>query len=176
MSFSEPVRNIEQFGLEIGQHVADLGVGSGFYALEAAKRVGGEGRVYAVDIQKDLLERVKTGARRDNITNLEIVWGDLEKIGGSKLRDASVDAAIVTNILFQLEDKETFVTEVYRILKSKGKVLLVDWSESFGNMGPPQEQIIPQQKAEALFLEHGFSKIMDITAGAHHYGSILQHE
>ena len=60
--FSDPEKNIEQFSLGKGMHVADFGTGSGFYALAAAEAVGETGRVYAIDVQKDLLEKLKKEA------------------------------------------------------------------------------------------------------------------
>ena len=132
--------------------------------------------MYGVDVQKELLDRMKNNARRESIFNIEVVWGDLEKLGGTRLRDASMDVALVTNVLFQLEDMGTFLTEVYRIVKPRGKVLLVDWSESFGNTGPPKDRIVSEDKALELFEKHGFTKLKDISGGEHHYGMVLQHE
>ena len=58
--------------------------------------------------------------------------GHVEKIGGTKLRDESVDAVIAANLCFQIENKNDFVLELKRILKPKGKLLLVDLNRSFG--------------------------------------------
>src|SRR5690349_15540940 len=58
--FSEPSANLAKLGLVDGMKVVDLGAGSGFYSYEAARRVGATGRVYAVDVQKDLLERLRS--------------------------------------------------------------------------------------------------------------------
>lgn len=58
MSFTDPQNNIDQFDLDSGMRVADLGAGSGAYSVAAAKKVGGDGRVYAVEVQKDLLEKI----------------------------------------------------------------------------------------------------------------------
>ena len=60
--FTDPQKNIKELGLTPGMHIADLGAGSGFYVLEAAKRVGDKGRVYAVDVQKDILQKIKNRA------------------------------------------------------------------------------------------------------------------
>lgn len=176
MAFSDPERNIEQFELSEGQHVADLGSGAGFYTIEAARIVGGDGRVYAVDVQKDLLDRLRNAAHREQVYNVEIVWGDLDKLGGTKLRDGSMDALIVANVLFQLEDHNTFATEAFRIVKPHGKVLVVEWMDSFGNMGPDKDKVVKQEEARKLFESHGFVHQKDISAGAHHYGFILKRE
>ena len=171
--FSDPQKNIEQFELLPGMHVADLGSGSGFYTLSASRAVGDKGRVYSVDIQKDLLAKIKNSAAKEHVFNIEVVWGDLEKIGGTRLKDFSMDAAIASNILFQIRDKKAFATEIKRILKPKGKVLVVDWEDSFGGLGPEQSAVVTKDAAQKLFAELGFVLAREIFAGDHHYGLIF---
>ncbi len=172
--FSDPQKNIEQFGLEPGARVADLGSGAGFYTMAAAKAVGNSGRVYAIDVLKDMLEKLKNEARRSRLNNVEALWGDIEKLGGTRLADSSVDEALVCNTLFQLERKNDFPFEVKRILKPKGRVLVVDWKESFGGMGPQPEHVVPSEAARSLFEKAGFIYEREIAAGAHHYGLIFR--
>ena len=75
--FSDPENNIQQFALEPGMSVADLGSGAGFYALAAAKAVqNGNGKVYAIDVQKELLDRTAHEASQRGLSNVQIVWGD----------------------------------------------------------------------------------------------------
>ncbi len=172
--FSDPSHNLSQVGLVEGMYVADLGSGSGFYTLAAAKAVGGKGRVYSVDIQKDLLQKIKRGAEQEHLFNVEVVWGDIEKIGGTKLRDMCVDFAIISNILFQVEHKKDFAREVRRIVKVSGRALVIDWSDSFGGMGPAKEAVVPQNEAQKLFEAAGFVFERSIAAGDHHYGLLFR--
>lgn len=172
--FSDPQKNVQQFGLEAGTAVADLGAGAGFYTVAAARAVGPQGRVYAVDVLKDMLERIKNEAARSGLTNIESLWGNIEKLGGTRLADASAEAALVCNALFQVEDKNALVLEVKRILKPKGRMLLVDWKESFYGMGPQPEHVVSEGIARALFEKAGFVFERAISAGAHHYGLIFK--
>lgn len=172
--FADPHHLIEQFDLQSGAHVADFGAGSGALALAAAGAVGEKGRVYAIEVQKDLLDRLKNHAREERAHNLEAIWGDIERAGGTHLKAETVDAAIVSNVLFQAEDKEGLAKETARILKRGGKALFVDWSESFGGMGPKKEQVVPPREARELFERSGFQFVKDVNAGAHHYGMILR--
>ncbi len=172
--FSDPQKNLEQFNLELGARVADLGSGAGFYTVATAKIVGEKGRVYAVDTQKDMLTKIKNNATQARLLNIEAIWGNIEKLGGTRLADASVDAVLVCNILFQLERKDDFPLGVKRILKVKGRVLVVDWKESFGNMGPHADHVVPETVARALFEKVGFTFERSIRAGEHHYGIILR--
>ncbi len=172
--FSDPQHNIEQLGLSDGAIVADLGVGSGFYTFEAAKAVAPTGRVYAIDVQKDMLDRLKREAQRSHIGGIEVFVGDLEKLGGSKLREASCDVVIASNILFMVEDKKNFLLEAKRILKPNGRLLLIDWAASFSQMGPHADHVVYKDDAKKLALAAGFTFDREIHAGAHHYGIIFR--
>lgn len=149
-----------------------MGVGAGFYVVIAAQMVGSEGRVFAVDVQKELVAGVKETARREGLNNVEAIWGDIEKIEGTKIKEGQVDACIVSNVLFQIEDKEEFIKEMIRILKPGGRVLVVDWLDSFAGMGPHRDHIFTQEKAEVLFQKSKFTISKRIDAGDHHYGFV----
>jgi len=172
--FSDPAKNIEQFDLGKGNYVADFGTGSGFYALAASDLVGIDGKVYAVDVQKDLLTRLKNEAVKQHKNNVEIIWADLEHIGGTKLRENSLDAVIAANTFFQLENKDNPCLEIKRILKSNGRVLFIDWASSFGGIGPQPQNVFSEDQAKKLFTKHGFKFDRIISAGAHHYGIIFR--
>lgn len=172
--FSNPEKNIEQLGLQPGMRVADLGSGSGFYTISAAKLVGGSGRVYSIDIQKDLLAKIKNEANRSRLLNVEVVWGDIEKIRGTRLNDASMDAIIVSNILFQIREKDIFIQELKRIIKKGGRVLVVDWSDSFDGTGPQKENVFSSEQSKSLFKQAGFEFNREFPAGDHHYGLIFK--
>ncbi len=173
--FSDPEKNIDQFNLGKGMYVADFGAGAGFYSFAAAEDVGETGRVYAIDVQKDLLAKLKNEARTiRHLMNIEIVWADLEHLGGTKLRESSMDAVIAANVFFQLENKDNAVMEIRRILKKNGRVLFIDWLASFGGMGPQQNDIFKEDDAKKLFAKHGFTFDRDIVSSTQHYGLIFR--
>jgi ubiquinone/menaquinone biosynthesis C-methylase UbiE len=168
--FSDPSVNLSKLGITDGMKIVDLGAGSGFYSIEAARMVGASGRVYAVDVQKDLLDRIRTNGATQGLLNIEVVWGNVEKIGGTKLREAIADRVIVSNVLFQTEKPDELVLEVKRILKLGGKVMVIDWSEA-SSIGP--ETVFPSMKAETLFEKSSFKLEQSFAAGDHHYGLIF---
>ncbi len=172
--FSDPEKNIEQCGIQAGMDIADLGAGSGFYTISAAKALASTGCVYAVDAQKELLTKLKNTASREGLYNIEVVWGDIEKVGGTHLREGSIDFVMLCNVLFQIEDRKGTIQEIKRILKPNGRVLVVDWSDSFGGIGPRPENIIQRNVALEIFEAEGFHLDREIRAGAHHYGIILK--
>lgn len=178
--FANPKHNLEQVGISPGATVVDLGCGSGHYALlaarmvEAGKTEGTEGKVYAVDVQKSLLDRVQAEAHRDHIHNIQVIWGNFEKPNGTKLPSQIADVVIVSNVLFQVEDKEGFVKEAHRILKPNARLLCIDWSDASGGIGVSAKMLITRTQAEALFINNGFVLDAEIQAGAHHYGIIVR--
>ena len=172
--FKNPEQVLDQFVIGEGRTVADLGAGNGAYALSLARRVGGNGKVYAIDIQKDLLERLKNQAGRARIHNIDIVWGDIEKVGGTRLKDETVDAVLVVNVLFQAEDKVGLAHEAHRILKKGGRALLVDWKEQHSGLGPSQTHIVSSDEGRKIFENVGFVHERDLSAGDYHYGIVFR--
>lgn len=172
--FSDPVKNIEHCGIQAGMDIADFGAGSGHYSFAASKALMSTGRVYAIDAQKDLLTKLKNHATRESLYNIEVVWGDIEKINGTKLRDSSIDIVFLCNVFFQVDEKDNTVKEAGRILKPKGKVLFVEWSSSHGGIGPAPKAVVKKDKAISMFEKHGFHLEREFEAGAHHYGLIFK--
>jgi ubiquinone/menaquinone biosynthesis C-methylase UbiE len=173
MHFSEPRENVLQLALREGMKVADLGAGSGHYAEAAAAVVGHEGRVYAIEVREDMLKHIKESAHRTHRSTIEPLWGDIEKPGGTGLRDQSMDAAILANALFQVEHRQGLITEIKRILKPGGKLLIVDWAGSYGGIGPAPAQVVSESAAGELFIREGFHKVKSFRGGPHHYALVL---
>ncbi len=167
--FTDPIKNLKALGLREDFIVADLGAGTGFYSIAAGHMVP-KGKVYAVELIKDYLVTIKNKAKDAYLSNIEILWGNVEKKGGTKIGDGIIDAVIASNILFQLEDKEKFILEIKRILKQKGRVLLIDWLDS-SILGT--KITIPKNKAHEMFENKGFILEREINTEKHHYGMIL---
>ena len=133
--FAHPARNVSALGVEPGMKVADFGSGSGAYVLAIAEALAGSGQVYAIDIQKDLLRRTKNEAEKKGYKNVEILWADLEAPLGSKIADDALELVLISNLLFQIEDKRQVLHEAKRILRPNGRLAVIDWAERSGHAG-----------------------------------------
>lgn len=132
----------KELGIGTGMTYAALGVGSSaHFVLPAAKIVGTEGRVYAIDIMKGVLESAANRAGEEGLTNIVTVWSDLEIYGGAKeIADHSVDCASMINLLYMTRQDEHVFNEANRMLKSKGRVVVIDWIPGETPFGPPAAQ------------------------------------
>ena len=173
-SFLNPAAAVHKAGLLDGQRVADYSGGAGFFARAAARTVGQDGVVWFVDPNQDLLVRIKNLALGEGLHNVEVVHGNVEKVGGSKLLDASVDLVIVANVLFSSNNKAGVAAETARVLRRGGRALVVDWRGSFGGLGPSSEHVVQQAVAKSLFEQYGLVFKEDIPVGAYHWGCILK--
>ncbi|MCX6757581.1 MAG: methyltransferase domain-containing protein [Candidatus Nomurabacteria bacterium] len=171
--FPDPVKILQNFGLADSMIVADLGAGSGFYSIHAGKMVP-NGKVYAIDIQKDFLTTIKINSESDNLNNIETIWGDIEKIGGTNIAENIVDVVILSNVLFMAQNKKKVIKEAHRILKSGGRVLFIDWSETPSPFSPKSEMLFLKPDAHKHFTEELFMLDKEISAGEHHYGMIFR--
>lgn len=172
--FVDPVDVVAHLAPRQGDRVVDFGSGSGAYVYAAARAVGEEGRVYAVDVQKDLLVRIINEARRQGLENVDMLWTDLEIPGGTKFADNTIDLVLISNVLFQIPEKTLVLREAARIVKDTGRVALIDWTESFGGMGPHPDDVITQDMARVLIESSGLVCVQSFAPGSHHWGFVCR--
>ncbi len=170
MGFVTPEIVATHFHLREGDSVGDFAAGSGFFEPVLSRAVGKGGKVYAFEIQKALVERIADVAHKGHLDNTEVIWCDLEMKGGCKLEDGVLDAGLVSNALFQFDDKVLALTEIRRLLRMGGKLLVIDWSDSFGGMGPHHSAVLTEAQAKTLIEQQSFAFERSFPAGEHHYG------
>lgn len=158
------------FHVRPGDFVGDFGAGSGNFTSVLARLVGPQGKVYACEIQKNLVDKLAQKVLQEHLGNVEVVWGDFEETEGSTLGAGTLDLALMVNTLFQLERRDVAIDEVMRTLRPGGKFFLIDWSESWGGLGPQPGQVIPLAEARAVAESQGLTFEREFDAGDHHYG------
>lgn len=172
--FMDPAQLLASCNLQITDSVADFGAGSGFVARAAAQIVT-QGNVFAIEINRDIVARLTREVAELQISNIHPIWGDIEISGGTKLADESMDFVILSNALFHLDDKQGCFKEVHRVLKPGGRALIVDWTDSFGGMGPRPQAVFAKEQAKELSARLGFSFLSEnLPAGDHHYAILVK--
>ncbi len=172
--FAHPRRNVAALGVQSGMKIADFGSGSGAYVLAIAKELQGSGHVYAIDIQKDLLRRTRNEAEKHGFKNVEVLWGDLEAPNGSKIADDTLELVLISNLLFQTDDKRAVIAEAERILREGGRLAVIEWSDSYNGMGPHKNDIVAKEDVLTLARAVELTFVKEFPAGAHHYGLVFR--
>ena len=166
--FLNPSEVLNQLKLSGEMIAADFGSGSGGWAIPLAKRLK-FGKVYAIDILEEPLSALKSKAEIQKVYNIETINSNVEK--GIKLPDLSCDLVLLTNLLFQIEDKKRVLTEAKRVLKKGGKILVVDWLPE-ALQGPREGRVSPDEvKKIAKNLNLKLEK--EFRTGIYHYGLIF---
>ena len=171
--FLNPQSVIDQAGLSPGMRVADFGCVTGDFALAAARAVGADGQVSAIDIQDSALSSTRSKARIAGVLNINLIKANLEIYKSSALPDESQDAVLLTNILFQTENKNDIIKESFRVLREGGTLVFVDWLKE-ADFGPARGWRLEKDETKALIEKEGFIFKKEIGAGAFHFGMVFR--
>ena len=172
-SFAEPDRIIQYCDIKKGDYIADFGAGHGYFAIPLARKVGGDGKVYAIDIQRNVLDVIRSKAKLEHLLNIECIWADLDLPNGSKLKDGFVNFVLISNSLFQAENKAAYFFESARVLGENGRLVVIEWDDIPTPLGPPVSQRVKKTTVRDLALRAGFSFDREFEAGSHHYGLLF---
>ena len=161
----QPSALIDALSLRSGMHVADFGCGGGHFTFLLAKKVGEEGKVYAIDVQSTPLEMINERIKVQGIANIQTIRANLEILRSTTLDDASQDLVLLGNVLFQSQKKEDIIKEAKRILKPEGKLVLIEWRKGAGGFGPPDELRMNEEEIRSLIQQSGLIPGGDLHIG-----------
>lgn len=167
----DPFRLLERSGIRSGMSVADFGCGTlGHYVFPAARLVGKDGTVYAVDILKSVLSGIESRRKMESAHNVVTVWGDLERPNGVKIPDGTVDIGLLVNNLFLSRQQDELVRECARMVKSGGTLVVVDWKPAGATFGPEPSVRVSADAAKQLVAAAGLTVGDDVEPGPYHWG------
>jgi ubiquinone/menaquinone biosynthesis C-methylase UbiE len=165
--FLNPKDVLSNLELKENLIAADFGCGSGGWVIPLAQKLE-KGRVFAIDILKDPLSSLESSCKEKNISNVKTIISDVEE--DSTLKENSVNLVLLTNLLFQVEDRKKVLKEAKRILKKGGELLIVDWKKD-SKMGP-EGKISSSEVKEIAEEDFEFKK--EINAGDYHYALLFK--
>jgi ubiquinone/menaquinone biosynthesis C-methylase UbiE len=117
---------LEQLDVKEGSTVCDMGCGNGYYTLPLAERAGEAGRVFAVDIQQEMLDMLEDRADEAGLTNIELVLGTPVD---PKLPEGEVDLILLVDVYHEMSHPEQMLAAMRESLSDEGRVVLVEFRE-----------------------------------------------
>jgi len=168
--FLNPIEVLKDLKLQPDMAAADLGCGSGGWTIPLAKELE-DGFVYALDILEEPLSALQSRAKLEKLQNIRTIRADLEK--QIPLGSDSIDFVLISNLLFQCENKKGIFSEAKRILKKGGRILVVDWKTN-ASLGPEKESRVSEEEIKKIAQEFGLKPEKEFEAGTCHFGLIFE--
>jgi ubiquinone/menaquinone biosynthesis C-methylase UbiE len=167
--FLNPQQILKNISLKEDMVACDFGCGSGGWVIPLAKELKG-GMIYGVDILESAISALDGKVSAEKIFNIKTMVGNVEK--GIKMPDGYFDLVLMTNLLFQVDDKFGVLQEGKRVLKNNGMVLIVDWDKD-APIGSKEGRVSSEEIKE-MAGRVGFNPEKEFKAGNFHWGLILR--
>ena len=149
-AWQKPHQVIEALALKPDAAVADIGAGTGYFAVRLAHFVP-QGRVYAVDIEPDMVKYLADRAKREGLDNLSAVAGAPDD---ARLPD-KVDLVLMVDVYHHIEQREGYFRKLAQSLKPGGRVAIIDFNAK-SKMGPPPKMRIAPKRVVAEMGKAGY--------------------
>ena len=141
--WQQPDRLLDALGIGTGMSIADIGTGTGYFAIRLAALVGEAGRIYAVDVQHKMLDTLLERAAAGPGHNIIPVYSNGVQI---PLPGAEVDLVFSANVAHEFDRLSDVMSECARILRPQGRGVIVDWKPEATPVGPPEDHRLPPEK------------------------------
>lgn len=144
-----------------GSVVADIGAGSGWFTVRAARRVSSRGTVYAVEINADYLKHIGTRAQKENLSNICTVLG---RDDDPLLPEASVDSILLLKTYHEFSKPISMLRAMHKALRKEGRLGIIDRNGAGDDHGVKREAVVKEASMAgfALVEEHDFVKPDDM--------------
>jgi ubiquinone/menaquinone biosynthesis C-methylase UbiE len=148
-----PEGALDALKIRPGMVVADVGAGTGYMSLRLARRVGPSGKVYANDIQPEMLRRLRQNAAKAGITNIETVLGD---VADPKLPAARMDLVLLVDVYHEFSKPREMIDRIRESLKPDGRLVLLEYRKEDPSVPIREEHKMTVAEVKAELEPQGF--------------------
>jgi ubiquinone/menaquinone biosynthesis C-methylase UbiE len=161
-----PARAIAALELRPGHVVADIGAGSGYYTMRLSAAVGPRGRVYATDIQPEMLTLIKRKIDETSVTNVELVLGTPTE---SRLPAGAIDLALMVDVYHELAQPQAFLRSLRRAIKPDGRLVLIEFRKEspWVPIREEHKMSIRDARLEVEAEGYRFNRVVDVLPWQH---------
>ncbi|MDD5083084.1 MAG: methyltransferase domain-containing protein [Dehalococcoidales bacterium] len=151
--WQNPETILAGIGLKPGETFMDIGCGEGFFTLPAARLVGAKGKVYALDINGEAIERLRERALVERLGNISLVVNSAEE---TLLCRQCADVVFFGQVLHDFRDPGSVLRNARKMLKPGGRLVDLDWRKEIMEIGPPRQIRVSEDEAVRLIQQNGF--------------------
>lgn len=153
--WQKPAKVVEALGIQPGWVIADIGTGSGYFVPYFSRAAGSHGRVFAVDIQQEMLALVERKVDELHLTNVTTVLSYEDE---TRLEADSVDLAILVDVFHELGSPKGLLSDLGKVLKPDGRLAIIDYyrDKEVPGIGPPIRYRVPERRLIAEVQDAGF--------------------
>lgn len=162
---------VNDLPIKSGDRVLDLGSGrQGYFTFTAAKLAGDKGKVWAVDKDNLAVDNIDSLAKLYNYYNVKAVKGNIETLDQLYFDDESVDVILLTNVLSELRKQNELLANIYRILRKKGHLFIVDWARNDFPNAP--RNLLNKDLLKDHIRDNYYTVLKELVPGDKHYGLV----
>lgn len=170
-AYQKPQEVVKALKIEEGEVIADIGAGSGYFAVRLARAVGEKGRVYGVDVNPDMIVHLNRRVRDLNLKNVVTVLCAPED---PLLADGSVDRFLICDTWHHIGGHAKYLALLKRMLKPGGQVIMIDFKKAKTPVGPPMELRIDRDDLVREMEANGFQLATEHTFLEYQYFLIFK--
>jgi len=151
---------LSKLSLKPGMIVADIGAGSGLFSRPLAKAVAPAGKVYAVDVQRDLLDHIDKRDKEENISNIQTVLGEFND---PKLPARNVDLAFINDVLHHIQNRAAYLKALGTYVKPSGRIAIIEMNSNDPNT-PHKSQpelLVGHEEIQRWMSDAGFRLVQE---------------
>jgi ubiquinone/menaquinone biosynthesis C-methylase UbiE len=148
-----PSKAVNLLGLQPGQTVADVGAGVGYWSFLLASQVGRQGKVFATDIQPEMLRLLRKRIEKAGVTNIETVLGSET---GTGLPDGSADMVLLVDVYHEFSQPQQMLRSIRRTLKADGRLVLLEFRKEDPNVPIREEHKMSVEMVKSELEPEGF--------------------
>jgi ubiquinone/menaquinone biosynthesis C-methylase UbiE len=164
--WQKPDEILDALRIRPGQTICDIGAGPGYFALRAAKRVGENGRVFAVDVDPRILDVLRTRIEKAGARNVTPV---LALAGDPLLPPRTCDLVLIIDTYHHLPDRSRYLARVAGLLRPRGRIATVDWHKHKTAIGPEMDHRVDRQEFLAEAAKAGLRVVAEEKFLPHQY-------
>lgn len=151
-AYQKPHEVMTALALKPGEVIADIGAGSGYFTFRVAPHVGTTGRVFAVDINQEMIDHIKQRMRDLKVANVSPILSR----PNDPLLPEPVDRFLIVDVWHHIEDQPGFLAVMKKHLKPGGQVVMIDFHKRDLPVGPPAAMKIAREDLLKQMLANGF--------------------